>query len=257
MNEGARLKAIILAAGRGSRMKDKTEALPKCLMSLHGKTLLEWQLQSLRRAGISEIAIVDGYRAEEIETRQPQLKYFRNDAWAQTQMVATILKAVDWLCADDCVVSYSDIVYSPKAVKLLLESTADIAITYHTKFAELWRDRFDNPLDDIETFKLDAQSNLIEIGQRAQSLNDIEGQYMGLLKFTPRGWDEVVRALQSPKLPKPIEKIDMTGLLSFLLSIGISIKALAYDELFLEVDNPDDLSLYESWAAEKFEVLTR
>ena len=87
-------------------MKDKTDALPKCLMTLHGKTLLEWQLQSLRLSGISEIAIVDGYRAEEIEKRQPQLKYFRNDVWAQTQMVATLLKADDWLRADDCVVSY-------------------------------------------------------------------------------------------------------------------------------------------------------
>ena len=228
-------------------MKDKTDALPKCLMQLWNKTLLDWQLHSLRRAGIDEIAIVTGYRAEEIEKRQPHLHYFHNADWAQTQMVATLMRADEWLRAEDCLVSYADIVYSPKAVELLIDTPDDIAITYHTKFRELWQDRFDNPLDDIETFKLDAQSNLLEIGQRAKSLDDIEGQYMGLLKFTPRGWSQVTRALQSPHLPKPIAKIDMTGLLSFLLSCGISIKAVAYDELFVEVDNPDDLSLYQTW----------
>ena len=232
------MKAIILAAG---------DVLPKCLTRLWNKTLLDWQLTAIKKAGIDNIAVITGYRSDEIQKRYPSLKYFHNDIWDKTQMVATLLRADEWLRADDCIVSYADIVYTSKAVNLLMQSSADIAITYHTKFLELWQDRFDNPLDDIETFKLDAQSNLLEIGNRAKSLDDIEGQYMGLLKFTPRGWSQVTRALQSPHLPKPIAKIDMTGLLSFLLSCGISIKAVAYDELFVEVDNPDDLSLYQTW----------
>ena len=52
------MKAIILAAGRGSRMKLLTDEIPKCLVKLRGKSLLDWQLSALRAAGITDIALV-------------------------------------------------------------------------------------------------------------------------------------------------------------------------------------------------------
>ena len=67
---------------------------------------------------------------------------------------------------------------------------------------------------------------------------------MGLLKFTPAGWQKVQAAL--PKLEKPLAKTDMTALLAFLLTQGIKIKAIPYDDVWLEVDTPEDLALYES-----------
>ena len=58
------MKAILLAAGRGSRMGSLTQDMPKCLTPLHGKPLLEWQLKALREAGCNSIGMVRGYRAE-------------------------------------------------------------------------------------------------------------------------------------------------------------------------------------------------
>lgn len=236
-------------------MKDKTEILPKCLTELWNKTLLEWQLNAITKAGIEDIAIITGYRAEQIKKRKPELKYFHNERWAETNMVTTLLKADEWLKTSDCIVSYSDIVYTSKAIKSLITCKSDIAITYYTNFLELWKNRFDNPLDDIETFKIDANSDLIEIGNKANSLSEITGQYMGLLKFTPSGWLKISHILKSKSLPKSIEKIDMTGLLSYLLSLKVKIKTVAYEEIFLEVDNPDDLSLYESWTPKQYKAL--
>ena len=63
------MKAIILAAGRGSRMQNLTQKQPKCLVNLRGKALLDWQLEALRAAGISEIAIVTGYKRELLANR--------------------------------------------------------------------------------------------------------------------------------------------------------------------------------------------
>lgn len=247
------MKAIILAAGRGSRMKEKTDNLPKCLTTLWGRTLLEWQIKAIKEAGIEEIGIVTGYRAEEIRKRQPDLYYFHNGKWAETNMVATLMEAGEWLEADDCIVSYSDILYSSRAVSALFQVQTDISLTYYTKFLPLWEKRFENPLEDIETFKLDENSFLKEIGQKAFSLKEIEGQYMGLLRFTPKGWIEVRKKLEG-KLPRSVEKIDMTGLLSHLLAQGMKIHAVSYDELWLEVDSPKDLSLYESWEDSRRQV---
>ena len=240
-----------MAAGRGSRMKEKTEILPKCLTELFGKTLLEMQIKSLQNSGVEEIGIVTGYKAEEITKRFPTLKYFHNDAWSETNMVSSLLKANEWLESDSCIVSYSDIVYTSEAVELLENVSAEISIVYYTKFLELWKQRFENPLEDLETFKIDDNFNLIEIGQKTKNLEDIQGQYMGLLKFSPNGWEKIKNTMKK-NLPRPIEKMDMTSLLNHALKNKISIKTVPYDELWLEVDNQNDLALYESWSGDKF-----
>lgn len=241
------MKAIILAAGRGSRMKEKTERLPKCLTELWGKSLLEWQIRAIRKAGIEDIGIVTGYHAQEIRKRYPNLCYFHNEEWAETNMVATLMKAGEWLENDDSIVSYSDIVYSASGVSALFPVNTGISLTYYTKFRSLWEKRFENPLEDIETFKLDLDSCLVEIGQQAASLDEIEGQYMGLLKFTPQGWYDAKTKMKS-NMPKDINHIDMTGLLAHLLSQGMKIQAVPYGGLWLEIDNQNDLKMYESWA---------
>ena len=61
------MKAIILAAGRGSRMCQLTEEQPKCLTKLAGKSLLEWQQEALKATGIQEIVVVGGYRYEDLK----------------------------------------------------------------------------------------------------------------------------------------------------------------------------------------------
>ena len=61
------MKGIILAAGRGSRMGDLTTNLPKCRTLLHGKELIQWQLDAMKAASINEISVVCGYLAETFE----------------------------------------------------------------------------------------------------------------------------------------------------------------------------------------------
>ena len=112
------MKAIILAAGRGSRMKNLTDERPKCMVELHGKSLLEWQLQALREAGVDDIAIVTGYKREMFS--QWKLKEFHNPRWAETNMVSSLACAYEWLEAEPCIVSYSDIFYDATAVTSLM-----------------------------------------------------------------------------------------------------------------------------------------
>ena len=77
---------------------------------------------------------------------------------------------------------------------------------------------------------------------------------MGLLKLTPKGYKRIREEIENG-LPKPIAKMDMTGLLSYLLSKGMKMRAVAYDELWLEMDSQDDLALYETWDEGKYNVL--
>ncbi|CAD7538272.1 hypothetical protein KBAD50_41950 [Aeromonas dhakensis] len=90
---------------------------------------------------------------------------------------------------------------------------------------------------------------MITIGEQAQAREEIEGQYMGLLKFTPEGW-QGVSAVLAGLSTEQINKLDMTSLLRLLLSQGAPIATVAISGGWVEVDNPSDITLYEQRIAE-------
>lgn len=236
------MKAIILAAGRGSRMRELTNERPKCLVELKGKSLLDWQLEALREAGIKKIAIVTGYKREMLAYRG--LVEFHNTRWAETQMVSSLACAADWLKTGPCIVSYSDIFYAPPAVELLMNSTASLAVTYDPNWLQLWTRRFGDPLLDAETFRLTPESTLAEIGSKPKTVDEMQGQYMGLLRFTPEGWEEVVRT-RSTLSAAECDRMHMTGALQRIINAGeITIAAISYTGDWGEIDSAADLSIY-------------
>ena len=89
------MKALILAAGRGSRLGNLTNEIPKCLVKLHGKHLIEWQINSLFSGGITEIGIVTGYKSNLLE--RFNLVEFKNILWQQTNMIYSLVCADSWL----------------------------------------------------------------------------------------------------------------------------------------------------------------
>lgn len=237
------MKAIILAAGRGRRMKNLTDDRPKCLVELHGKPLLEWQVTALRAAGVKEIAIVTGYKRELLAGWR--LIEFHNPRWAETNMVSSLACAQEWLQAEACLVSYSDIVYETSAVKSLTASRASLAVTFDPHWLVIWQKRFSNPLVDAETFRINPDRTLVEIGNRPMSIEEIQGQYMGLLRFTPEGWGEVSR-IRSQLSSAECDRMHMTGTLQKVIEAGrIAIEAISCEAPWGEIDSAEDLMMYE------------
>ena len=238
------MKAIILAAGRGSRMKTLTDDRPKCLIELRGRPLLDWQLQAIRDAGIADVAIVTGYRRELLADRG--LTEFHNARWAETNMVSSLACASEWLENAPCLVSYSDIFYSADAVSALIASPARLAVAYDPDWRALWERRFGDPLLDAETFRLNADGTLAEIGDQPRTVEEVQGQYMGLLRFEPAGWRELARVWQ--ELPGAArDRLHMTGALQRVIAAGREkVAAVPYFGEWGEVDSADDLQAYQS-----------
>lgn len=238
---------IILAAGRGSRMGSLTESKPKCLQEVNGRTLLQWQVSAFIQAGVSRLAVVTGYKHQYIKKylleNFPSLdiKAFNNPDWASTQMSTSLLSASSWLETNCCLISYSDIIYESIALKSLLESNSDIAISYDVNWLSLWERRFNSPLLDAESFKLDADGSVIEIGNEIKSAVGVDGQYMGILKFTPIGWQEFKR-IMSNLSPDVQDNAHITSILQGIISGGRhSIGGISYQQRWAEIDTADDL----------------
>jgi choline kinase len=232
-------RAIILAAGRGSRMGKETELKPKCFTVLGGKRLLDWQLQSLSEAGIDNIIVVRGYKAEMFEGSFQKVD---NTNWHTTNMVYSLFCVNSY--DGETVISYSDIVYKKDHIAALLESDYDITITADKIWADLWKIRFEDPLDDAETFKSNGLT-LQEIGKKTNDLSEIEAQYMGLIKLTVKGW-QIMYDTYSSLNEQQKAKIDMTSMFSLLLTKNVKINIVFVEGGWCEADEYTDILAYEN-----------
>ena len=235
------MKAVILAAGRGSRMKYLTNEKPKCMLELAGKPLLQWQLAALKQGGINEIILVRGYKKELLTG---DFLTIDNPNWAKTNMVASLLCALPHLTNEQLIISYSDIVYKAEHITQLIKTKEDIVITYDKNWEQLWRLRNENPLNDAETFLTDTDGRLLEIGQTPTVLSQVQGQYMGLLKFSPKGSQQIQDFLNT-FTTKKINEMDMTALLQQLLQHNIPIYTTAVNGGWCECDTEQDIQKYE------------
>jgi choline kinase len=243
------MRALILAAGRGSRMGALGDVRPKCLVELDGRPLLDRQLAALRAGGARDIGIVRGYRKDMLE--RPALTCFDNDRWSETNMVMSLACAAKWLRAEPVIVSYADIFYRGDLIRGLAAAPGELVISYDRRWRELWTRRFADPLSDAETFRIDASGRLIEIGGKTANIDDIQGQYMGLLKFTPPAWAAIEQLLSSLE-PAVRDRLDMTGLIRRLLATGaVTISTYGTDGQWGEIDNAGDVALYEAMLADK------
>jgi choline kinase len=148
------------------------------------------------------------------------------------------------------IVSYADIFYRGELVRGLAAAPGELVISYDRAWRRLWTRRFVDPLGDAETFRIDAAGQLLEIGGKTTRIEDIEGQYMGLLKFTPPAWG-AIEALLSTLDEATRNRLDVTGLLRRLLSEKkLRIGTFATDGQWGEIDNPEDVTLYQNMVNE-------
>jgi choline kinase len=252
-----KIKVILLVAGEGKRLRPFTLDRPKCMVEIDGVSLIDRQLAVLKSEGLNNIVMIGGYKLEMLS--RDGVKFKNNPRYFETNMVWTLFCAEDEL-EGDVIVSYGDIVYSRNILKALLKSTADIAVTIDKDWESYWRDRNDNPLDDAETLKLREDGTIFEIGQKPKSLDEIEGQYMGLMKFSAEGLRQIKEvfhvALKSGKLlDKPTENAYMTDLLQAVIDYGKPISSVPIAGNWIEVDTVDDLE--SNITASRLKIITK
>src|SRR3972149_8258746 len=149
------MKAIILAAGKGTRMGNLTKEKPKCTLNFLGKTLIERQIKIIKEAGIDDIIIVVGYMPDKIEC-SGCIKV-ENKEYDKTNMVESLFCTRNhW--DDGIVVSYGDIIYELKVLKQLMDSNNAINVVVDLNGTSYFKDRFgDDFLSETESLIMDNE----------------------------------------------------------------------------------------------------
>lgn len=250
--------AIILAAGQGTRLRPLTNEKPKCLVELAGRPLLAHQVDALRSAGIDTIVVVAGYRADLVETLASELRIsvVHNPDFATTNMVATLFAAETWFPRHgDMVIAYGDIVYGTGVASRLQDCDASVCVAVDAEWRRLWELRMDDPLCDAETLKIDAATgNIIELGKKPRGYEDIEAQYMGLIKVGADAVDAFCAAYRAMDRAasydgKTFDNMYMTSFLQHLIDNGWAVRAVRVENDWCEIDTLEDLDRYERIAS--------
>ncbi|MEX1198752.1 MAG: phosphocholine cytidylyltransferase family protein [Pseudohongiellaceae bacterium] len=245
------MRAVILAAGQGSRLRPLTDDRPKGMVELAGRPLLHRQIEVLRAAGVEDIVLVSGYRGDQL--RMPGVRIMENPRYAETNMVTTLFCAEQALrdAGDDVLISYADIVYEPRVLQSVLECRAPLCVAVDREWRAFWQLRMDDPLSDAETLRLADGDRITELGKKPGSYEDIQGQYMGLMKV--RGdhvaefcdtWHGMDREARYDG--KDFDNMYLTSYLQHLIDSGWDMRAAFTDNGWLEVDTVEDLARYES-----------
>ena len=237
------MKAVILAAGKGTRMGKYTENLPKGMLSVEGKTLIERQIEILRNAGISDIAIVTGYEHTKINYKG--VTYFHNAKFDTTNMVESLMVAKDFITDSDVLVCYSDILYTEKLVTACIESCCNIGVAVDADWRKLWKLRYGKIDFDLESLTV-KDGFVTELGREVESSVGLDYRYIGMIKFSKDGMNILIATYNSrigkswQQSGKNFEQGYMTDILSQIINDGNKVEAIVSHGNWLEFDTEQD-----------------
>lgn len=168
--------AVILAAGLGSRLKDRTKERPKGFLEIDGISLIERSIQQLLKAGITKVIIGTGYLYEHFDRlrgKYPQLVTECNTDFATTGSMAT-LYVVRNLIEGSFLLLESDLLYEPKSLQYLVnDSYPDVILASGaTKSGD-------------EVYIQHSQNGMLQrMSKDPKALDHINGELVGITKLS-------------------------------------------------------------------------
>lgn len=230
------MKVIILSAGQGTRLLPYTANVPKCLLDIQGKTLLEWQIGELHKCGIEQITVVTGYGAEKVDALLQQkyegqdIKTHYNPDYATTDNLVSCWE-VRGQMSEDFILLNGDTLFEAEVVKNLLASpVTPLTVTIDHK--EIY------DTDDMKV-SLDG-TRLLNISKEILS-DKVHGEAIGMILFRGDGpflfRDSLEKALNDVQSTHKwyLSVIDAIAKKNTVLTC--SIQGLSW----CEVDYPTDL----------------
>jgi len=240
----------MIAAGLGSRMGNITEDMPKCLLDIGGRTLLDWALDGLREAGCDDILIVTGHAGEKLETRG--LPFRRNEDYRNNNILHSVMTARDWI-EGPIVASYSDIYVEPWIYRELADAPGDIVMAVDDNWRGYYEGRSNHPIGEAENAMVGSENRITAIGKHLDGTSQDDewcGEFLGLWKMTEAGWrlfrevfDDVNAKLAETdpfQRAKEWRKSYITDLAQEIVDRGHTVNAAVISKGWVELDTQQD-----------------
>jgi choline kinase len=256
-------RAIIVAAGRGSRLGDATQEIPKCMVKVAGQSILHHQLRALQLAGITDVVVVRGYRGDLIDGAGLPLRFVDNPDWPNNNILASLMYAAGEMDGG-FFFSYSDIVFAPDVTQKLAAAAAatdaSAALIVDRRWDEAYVGRTLHPIPEAELARVQAGPGaageaVTRVGKLAVPPEDAAGEFIGLAWFSDAGgralrevWQRAVASsgLEAPfGRAKALRNAYLTDALNAMAEAGHRLLPVYIDGQWREIDTGQDLAAAE------------
>ena len=236
------MNAIILAAGLGTRLLPETENIPKGMVKLFDKSLIEMQIDIFKKCGIDDISIVRGYLAEKINF--PSITYFKNENFSTTHQNESIYCARQKL--NDTIICYADLIFDISIIKKMINFKGDIGIAVRSDWKSHYKGRILHPLSEADNVLIDESGKIIEIRKNIQKPNSNIGEFLGIVRLSSKGSSLFLKRFSEPHVgtfhsSPSIKQSILPDMLQELIDLGINVEPVMISEKWSEVDTPQDL----------------
>ena len=168
------MKVLLLAAGRGTRISRYLSGNPKCTVNIGDEKLIQYTIKMLNKKGITDIAMVLGYRAEVIKEalKEYNIKFYYNPFFDVTNSIASAWFAKDFICDDDILIMNADVFLEEDLIDYILTKN-DSPIMYA-----------DGSRKEEADYKFKYKNGiLLKYGKELEG-EDISGEYVGIGRFS-------------------------------------------------------------------------
>jgi dTDP-glucose pyrophosphorylase len=228
-------KAVLLAAGRGTRMRELTADLPKPMIQVRGKPVLLYIIEGLQSAGIKQFLIVIGYRGDVVKEYFGDGTCFGLRIQYATQLVQdgtgrVVDLAKDFVCQGPFVLSYGDILVDPTNYRRLVELADDVAAIISVKRNE--------DVSKGGAVFLNESFELVDLREKPKAGEPTSPWYnAGIYAFRPNIFEFVAKLRPSPR-----GEYELTDAIRELALSGHKVKALELTGDWADVRDPEILA---------------
>ena len=239
------MNAIILAAGMGMRLLPETKNVPKGMVKLFDKSLIEMQIDIFKKCGIDDISIVSGYLAEKINF--PSITYFKNENFSTTAGNESLYCAKQKL--NDTIICYADLVFDISIIKKMIDFNGDIGIAVKSDWKPRYVGRTLHPISEADNVLFDESGKIIELRKNIQKPNANIGEFLGIVRLSSKCSSLFLKRFSelkeshvgifhgSPSLKQSI----LPDMIQELIDLGVNVEPVMISEKWCEIDTTQDI----------------
>ena len=244
------MKAIILAAGSGTRISKNFPALPKALIQVNNISIISRQISLFKKNGIDEIIVITGPFKEKFSI--PDITCVYDQKFEEHDILGSLMEAREHIFGD-VIITYSDIIFEDLILKKILQTNLDIGIAVDLDWKKAYENRKSHAISEAENILFDNSRNILEIRKNIRNSNLEIGEFLGIVKLSNNGCKLLLKKYDEIRNDdngrfhdaESSTKAYLTDMIQELIDSNIEVKPIFISGKWCEIDTIEDLKMAE------------